>query len=94
MGRCYGFCQENCGYRNCTCSCHDAPERALPKLEEKKMPASNSKIKDLRSKIDAEIKASAKAIIDILEAEDEETRRLILLEVGKKVTLCYLCKDR
>jgi hypothetical protein len=22
-GRCYGCCQENCGYTYCTCSCHE-----------------------------------------------------------------------
>lgn len=22
MGRCWGCCQENCGYTNCSCSCH------------------------------------------------------------------------
>lgn len=23
MSRCYGCCQENCGYTKCSCSCHD-----------------------------------------------------------------------
>lgn len=29
MGRCWGCCQENCGYTNCSCACHGSEKREL-----------------------------------------------------------------
>lgn len=29
MSRCWGCCQENCGYRNCDCSCHSDEKPAV-----------------------------------------------------------------
>lgn len=34
MSRCWGCCQENCGYRNCSCSCHESSERAKQKVQD------------------------------------------------------------
>ncbi len=29
MSRCYGCCQENCGYKTCSCDCHHTAEGAV-----------------------------------------------------------------
>lgn len=34
MGRCWGCCQENCGYTYCGCSCHPYEETLPPKSVE------------------------------------------------------------
>lgn len=37
MGRCWGCCQENCGYADCSCSCHRGENlQPLPKVAETK----------------------------------------------------------
>lgn len=35
MGRCWGCCQENCGYSYCSCSCHDGDEKLNAEREQR-----------------------------------------------------------
>lgn len=39
MGRCWGCCQENCGYTNCSCSCHRGENLKLLPVEAKPEPS-------------------------------------------------------
>lgn len=52
MGRCYGCCQENCGYVRCSCSCHDSDAYSQTLKREAIEEDEKNKIEDKKKRKD------------------------------------------